>query len=104
MIELLAPAQNKECAIAAINYGADAVYIGASSFGARKNAPNSLEDIKQVVDYAHKSWAKVYVTINTILKDEELDSAQKLIYQLFSIYVPHKNDELYQSDLFCFSL
>ena len=54
MLELLAPAKNKECAISAINYGADAVYIGASEFGARKNAPNSLADIEQIVEYAHK--------------------------------------------------
>ena len=54
MIELLAPAQTLEHGIAAINCGADAVYIGASAFGARKNAPNSLEDIKTLVNYAHQ--------------------------------------------------
>ena len=68
MIELLSPAQNKECAFAAIKYGADAVYIGASCFGARKNAPNNLADISEVVEFAHNFYAKVYVKINTILK------------------------------------
>ena len=70
IVEILAPAGSVDSLKAAVAAGADAVYIGASSFGARKNAPNSLEDIKQVVDYAHKFWAKVYVTINTILKDK----------------------------------
>ena len=65
-VELLAPAKDKETAIAAINCGADAVYIGASEFGARKAVPNSLDDIKEVVNYAHKFYAKVHVTINTI--------------------------------------
>ena len=59
-IELLAPAKNKECAISAINYGADAVYIGANSFGARQNAANNLDDIKEVVEYAHKFYVKIY--------------------------------------------
>ena len=80
--ELLAPAKDKETAIAAIDCGADAVYIGASSFGARKKAGNSLEDIKEVVDYAHKFWAKVFVTMNTILTDEELDEAVQLAVKL----------------------
>ena len=57
--ELLSPAKDKETAIAAIDCGADAVYMGAFAFGARRNAPNSLEDIKEVVNYAHKFWAKM---------------------------------------------
>ena len=77
-VELLAPAKNRQTGIAAINCGADAVYIGADAFGARKNVPNSLEDIKELVDYAHKFYAKVYATINTILTDEELIKAEKL--------------------------
>ena len=80
--ELLAPAKNKETAIEAINCGADAVYIGASCFGARQNAGNSLDDITDVVNYAHKFWAKVYVTVNTILTDIELDEAVKLVKKL----------------------
>ncbi|MBQ6516341.1 U32 family peptidase [bacterium] len=87
MIELLAPAQTLEHGIAAINCGADAVYIGASAFGARKNAPNSLEDIKTLVNYAHQFNVKIYVTINTILKDDELKEAQKLINELYKIGV-----------------
>ncbi|MCR4880724.1 MAG: U32 family peptidase [bacterium] len=85
--ELLAPAKDKECAITAINYGADAVYIGASSFGARQNASNNLDDIKALVDYAHKFYVRVHVTINTILDDKELLEAQKLIHQLYDIGV-----------------
>ena len=80
--ELLAPAKNKETAFAAIDCGADAVYIGASSFGARQNACNSLDDIKEVVEYAHKFFAKVYVTVNTILTDEELVEAVELVKSL----------------------
>ena len=76
-IELLAPAKNKECAIAAIDAGADAVYIGGPSFGARVNAPNTLEDIKEVCDYAHLFGAKVHVTLNTILDDDELKKARE---------------------------
>ena len=85
--ELLAPAKNKETAFAAIDCGADAVYIGANSFGARHNASNSLDDIKDVVDYAHKFWAKVYVTVNTILTDNELDKAVELVKELDKIRV-----------------
>ena len=84
-VELLAPAKDKETAFAAIDCGADAVYIGAPAFGARKNAPNSLEDIKEVVDYAHKFWARVHITLNTILTDSELEEAVKLALQLRDI-------------------
>lgn len=83
MTELLAPAQTLEHGIAAINCGADAVYIGASAFGARKNAPNSLKDIKTLVNFAHQFNVKIYVTINTILSDSELKEAQKLINELY---------------------
>jgi len=86
-IELLAPAKDKECAICAIDYGADAIYIGANAFGARQNASNNLDDIKQIVDYAHKFYVKVYVTINTILDDKEILEAQKLIFKLYDIGV-----------------
>ncbi len=80
--ELLAPAKDKETAFAAIDCGADAVYIGASLFGARQNAANSLEDIKEVIEYAHKFWAKVFITVNTILTDDELESAVELVKAL----------------------
>lgn len=83
--ELLAPAKDLECGIAAINCGADAVYIGAPRFGAREAAGNSLEDIAELVRYAHKFWARVYVTLNTILTDYELPHALELINQLHEI-------------------
>ncbi len=86
-LELLAPAKNLECGIAAIDHGADAVYIGAPRFGARAAAGNSLEDIKQLCDYAHQFGAKVHVTVNTIIYDEELDDTLKMIRQLDDIGV-----------------
>jgi collagenase-like PrtC family protease len=82
-IELLAPANNLESGKAAINYGADAIYIGASRFGARAAASNSVADIESAVQFAHKYRAKVYVTLNTILYDNELDEAEKLIHQIY---------------------
>lgn len=86
-VELLAPAKNLETALAAINCGADAVYIGASDFGARKNAPNSLEDIEKLVNYAHIFKVKVHVAVNTILSDDELIDAINLINKLYEIGV-----------------
>lgn len=86
-VELLSPAKNLETAIAAINSGADAVYIGASDFGARVNASNTVENIEKLVNYAHKFYVRVHVTINTILSDEELSEAIELIHQLYSIGV-----------------
>ena len=82
-IELLAPAKNLECGIAAIDHGADAVYIGAPKFGARAAAVNTLEDIAALVEYAHLYNARIYVTVNTILKDEELQETEKMIWALF---------------------
>lgn len=84
-VELLAPARDKICAKAAIDCGADAIYIGASNFGARKNVPNSLEDIEEIVQYAHKFNVKVYITINTILTDEEIEQAKELVQKLYDI-------------------
>ena len=81
-LELLAPAKNLACGIAAIDHGADAVYIGAPHFGARAAAGNSLEDIRQLCDYAHSFGAKVYVTVNTILYDHELDDVKVLLDEL----------------------
>lgn len=82
-VELLAPAKDKKTAIAAINSGCDAVYLGAQNFGARQKAGNSIEDIREVVEYAHKFNVKVHVTINTILDDNELILAKKLIQDLY---------------------
>ena len=82
-VELLAPARDLECAITAINCGADAVYIGAQDFGARKKAGNSLSDIKKIVDYAHLFNVKIYVTVNTLIYDNEISTAEKLINDLY---------------------
>ena len=86
-IELLAPAKNVECGIEAINHGADAVYIGAPRFSARAAAGNSLEDIKELVEYAHLYNVRIYVALNTILKEEELEDTEKLIHKLYRIGV-----------------
>lgn len=77
-IELLAPARDLACGKAAVDHGADAVYIGGPSFGARKAAGNSLEDIAELAAYAHRFRARVYLTLNTILYDQELEEAEKL--------------------------
>ena len=84
-IELLAPARNVETAIAAIDSGADAVYIGAAQFGARQAAGNTVEDIARLVEYAHIFGVKVYVTLNTILTDEEIEPAERLITELYKV-------------------
>jgi putative protease len=84
-IELLAPAKDAAIAIAAIKCGADAVYMAAQRFGAREAAYNTIESIKQVVDLAHQYYAKVYVTLNTLLKDDELAPAEMMIGQLEKI-------------------
>src|SRR6478736_3082782 len=86
-IEILAPAKDLIQGIAAINCGADAVYIGAPLFGARSNATNSIEDVAELVKYAHLYNAQVFVVMNTILYDNELDTAKKLIYELYDIGV-----------------
>ena len=81
-LELLAPAKNLECGIAAIDHGADAVYIGAPRFGARAAVGNSVDDIRRLCDYAHPFGAKVYVTVNTILYDDELEDTRQLLLEL----------------------
>jgi putative protease len=86
-LELLAPAKNLACGIAAIDHGADAVYIGASRFGARAAVGNSVDDIRQLCDYAHRFRAKVYVTVNTIVYDEELDATRQLLSELGEVGV-----------------
>lgn len=81
-IELLAPAKDLACGIAAIDHGADAVYIGARQFGARVSAGNTVEDIRTLCAYAHQFDARVYVTVNTIIYDDELEAARALIRQV----------------------
>ncbi|MCP3129804.1 U32 family peptidase [Shewanella sp. KJ2020] len=82
-LELLAPAKNADYGIEAIRHGADAVYIGGPAFGARATAGNSVEDIARLCTYAHQYHAQVFVALNTILMDDELDAAEKLIWALY---------------------
>jgi putative protease len=84
-IELLSPARDLECGMAAILCGADAVYIGAPRFGARSAAGNSLDDIARLIAFAHKYYAKVYVTVNTVLYDEEIEAAKTLFAKLHEL-------------------
>ena len=86
-LELLAPAKDLKCGIAAIDCGADAVYIGAARFGARQAVGNSIDDINELCEYAHKFGCKVYVTVNTIIYDNELEDTQKLLNELGRIGV-----------------
>lgn len=99
-IELLAPAKTADIGIEAIRHGADAVYIGASAWGARAAAGNSVEDIERLVAFAHLYKAKVYVTVNTLIFDEEMQEVERLIWQLHDIGV----DALIVQDLRLLSL
>ncbi|ASK70371.1 U32 family peptidase [Shewanella bicestrii] len=83
-LELLAPAKNADYGIEAIRHGADAVYIGGPAFGARATAGNSVEDIARLCTFAHKYHAQVFVAINTILMDDELETAEKLIWDVYN--------------------
>ena len=84
-LELLSPAKNLEFGREAINHGADALYIGAPAYGARAAAVNTLEDIEALVKYAHLYGSKVFVTTNTLLFDNEIENAVRMIHQLYSI-------------------
>jgi collagenase-like PrtC family protease len=86
-VEILAPAKDLIHGIAAINSGADAVYIGAPQFGARSNATNSIEDVAALVEYAHLYNVPVFVVLNTILYDNELETCRQLIWKLYDIGV-----------------
>lgn len=83
-LELLSPAKNLEQGREAVNHGADAVYIGAPAFGARTAAGNSIEDIESLAHYAHLYHAKVFATVNTLLFDNEIDDAVKMLHQLYN--------------------
>lgn len=78
-LELLAPARNADIGIAAIDCGADAVYIAGPAFGARQAAGNSMEDIRRLTEYAHRFGARIFLTLNTILFDNELAEAERLL-------------------------
>jgi len=82
-LELLAPAKNADFGIEAINHGADAVYIGGPAYGARAKAPNTVDDIARLVEHAHRFNAEVFVTLNTIFHDNELEGAREIVYQLY---------------------
>ena len=99
-VEILAPAKNLYQGMFAINAGADAVYIGAPSYGARSNATNPIEDIAELVNYAHLFKAQVFVVVNTILYDHELEDCQKMIHELYSIGV----DALIVQDMAIFEM
>ena len=86
-IELLAPARDADIGIEAINHGADAVYIGGPAFGARDKAPNELADIERLVRYAHRYHARIYITLNTILRDDELEVARRQAWDLYNVGV-----------------
>ncbi len=82
-LELLSPARDADIGIEAVNHGADAVYIGGPSFGARTSADNSVKDIARLAKYAHRFNSRIFVTLNTILRDDELEPARKLAWQLY---------------------
>lgn len=82
-IELLAPARDAAIGIEAVNHGADAVYIGGPSFGARTSADNSVQDIARLVQHAHRYNSRIFATMNTILRDDELEPARQLAWQLY---------------------
>ena len=86
-LELLAPARNSDFGIEAINHGADAVYIGGPAFGARAKAPNTVDDIYRLVKHAHRFHAEVFVALNTIFHDNELEGARRLVQQLYDVEV-----------------
>ena len=86
-IELLAPARDADIALAAIDHGADAVYMGASHHGARSDAANSLDDVRHACDHAHRYGAKIYATVNTLVYDNELKDVERLICDLYQIGV-----------------
>lgn len=82
-IELLAPARDAATAFAAIDHGADAVYMGASAFGARSQAGNRIDEIASVASYAHRFGARLYVTVNTIVYDDEIEQVRQLVWELW---------------------
>ena len=82
-LELLSPARNADIGIAAIDHGADAIYIGGPSFGARSSAENSMQDIERLVRHAHRYHSRVFLTLNTILRDDELEPARRLAWQAY---------------------
>ena len=85
LVELLAPAKDYAAAAAAVDYGADAVYIGGARFGARQAAGNSAEEIARVVEYAHRFGVRVHATLNTLVWDDELEAAERQARELLEM-------------------
>ena len=83
-VELLAPAKDYASAVAAVDYGADAVYIGGAKFGARQAAGNAAEEIARVAEYAHRFGVRVHATLNTLLWDDELEEAERQARELIA--------------------
>src|SRR5688572_13498362 len=82
-LELLAPARDADIGIEAINHGADAVYIGGPGFGARVSASNSVQDIERLAKHAHRFGSRIFVTHNTILRDDELEAARQMAWDVY---------------------
>ena len=82
-LELLSPARDADIGVEAVNHGADAVYIGGPGFGARASAGNPIEDIERLVRHAHRFGSKIFVTLNTILRDDELEPARRMAWQIY---------------------
>ncbi|HRM94754.1 MAG TPA: peptidase U32 family protein, partial [Alicycliphilus sp.] len=82
-LELLAPARNADIGIEAINHGADAVYIGGPAFGARATAGNALADLERLIAHAHRFHSRIFITLNTILRDDELEEARRMAWQVY---------------------
>src|SRR6185436_13835648 len=83
-LELLAPARDADIGIEAIHHGADAVYIGGPGFGARASAGNSVQDIERLCTQAHRFGAKIFITLNTILRDDELEPARRMAWDVYN--------------------
>ena len=82
-LELLSPARDADIGIEAINHGADAVYIGGPSFGARATAGNDIRDLERLIQHAHRFGSRIFITLNTILRDDELEDARKMAWQIY---------------------
>ena len=82
-LELLSPARDADIGIEAINHGADAVYIGGPAFGARASAGNDIRDIERLVKHAHRFNSRIFITLNTILRDDELEAARQMAWQVY---------------------
>lgn len=82
-LELLSPARDADIGIEAINHGADAVYIGGPAFGARASAGNDIRDIERLVRHAHRFNSRIFITLNTILRDDELEAARQMAWQVY---------------------